>query len=551
MVGAGWYRPPLASRGGVTPPTTPPVSLDPSPVPHPSRRMSAAIVQVREAVQQLPPQRRLLLGAVVVGVVAALLLVARWASQPDYALLFGSLAAQDAGRVVEQLEADGVTYDLRDGGTAVYVPRDEVYGLRLRLATEGVVTDGPAGYELFDGGTLGMTDFMQKLNVKRALEGELARTIGSVRQIQSARVHLVLPERSPFRDQQTAPSASVVLSVRGSLAPEQVSGVTALVAGAVEGLEPTGVTVLDEAGRLLASPLADAAEGGASQVQARREVEDHLAGAGQSMLDRMLGPGRAVVRVAADLDLSTEVTETAAVDPESQTVISEETQQEAADGGTAESRVRNFEVTRETRRAEREAGQIRTLTVSVLLDEAAPPADGRPAEDGARTAFSDEQVRQIEALVKNAVGYDEARGDRFAVQQIRFTAEPDAAPLLPGGPLDWAGLALRYLVVLVALFMGYRLLRRLADGLAAPPEPVALDSAPSPAGLLDGPDAPPTVATAGDVYAAKLSDEAQARLEEAPDLLEDVRAHVVESPEAAAALVRAWLREDAERDALA
>ena len=510
----------------------------------------SALVQAREAVQQLPPQRRLLLGGVVVGVVAALLLVARWASAPDYALLFGGLGAQEAGRVVEQLEADGVTYDLRDGGTAVYVPRDDVYGLRLRLATEGVVSDGPAGYELFDGGTLGMTDFMQKLNVKRALEGELARTIGSVRQVNSARVHLVLPERSPFRDQQTAPSASVVLSVRGSLAPDQVAGVTALVAGAVEGLEPTGVTVLDEAGRLLASPGAAGAEAGSSsQVEARREVEDHLAGAGQSMLDRMLGPGRAVVRVAAELDLSREVTETASVDPESQTVISEETQQETADGGTAESRVRNYEVTRETRRAEREAGQIRTLTVSVLLDEAAPPADGRPAEDGARTAFSDEQVRQIEALVKNAVGYDEARGDRFAVQQIRFSAEPADAPLLPGGPLDWAALALRYAVVVVALVLGYRLLRRLADGVAAPPEPVALDSEPSPAGLLDGPDAPPTVATAGDVYAAKLSAEAQAQLEEEPDLLEDVRAHVVESPEAAAALVRSWLREDAEQAA--
>ena len=184
----------------------------------------------------------------------------------------------------------------------------------------------------------------------------------------------------------------------------------------------------------------------------------------------------------------------------------------------------------------------------MLLDEAAPPAEGRPAEDGERTAFSDEQVRQIEALVKNAVGYDEARGDRFAVQQIRFTAEPADSPLLPGGPLDWAALALRYAVVVVALVLGYRLLRRLADGVAAP-DPVALDSEPSPAGLLGGPDAPPTVATAGDVYAAKLSAEAQAQLEEEPDLLEDVRAHVVESPEAAAALVRAWLREDAEQAA--
>lgn len=518
--------------------------------------MSTALVQAREAVQQLPPQRRLVLGAVVVGVVAALLLVARWASQPDYALLFGNLAAQDAGRVVEQLEAQGVAYDLREGGAAVYVPREEVYGLRLSLATEGVVTDGPAGYELFDGGTLGMTDFMQKLNVKRALEGELARTIGSVRQVNSARVHLVVPERSPFRDQQTAPSASVVLSVRGALTPDQVAGVTALVAGAVEGLDPTGVTVLDEAGRLLASPLVAGAEGGSSsQVQARREVEDHLAGAGQSMLDRMLGPGRAVVRVAADLDLSREVTETAAVDPESQTVISEETQQETVDGGGAESRVRNYEVTRETRRAEREGGQIRTLTVSVLLDEAAPPAEGAEAEDGERTAFTDEQLRQIEALVKNAVGYDEGRGDRFAVQQIRFSAEAADTPMLPGGPLDWVGLVLRYAVVLVALFLGYRLLRGLADGLSAEPDaPVALDSQPSPAGLLDGSDgAPPRTieSVEGDVLADKLSAEAQARLDEAPDLLEDVRAHVVESPEAAAALVRAWLQEDAAREAAA
>ncbi len=174
------------------------------------------------------------------------------------------------------------------------------------MATAGVVTDGPAGYELFDTGTLGMTDFMQRLNVKRALEGELSRTISSIRQIERARVHLVLPERSPFRDQQAAPSASVVLAVRGSLSAEQVVGVTALVAGAVEGMSPNEVTVLDEAGRMLAGPGAAGAESGLStaQVRMRQEVETYLAGAGQSMLDEMLGPGRAVVRVAADLDLA-------------------------------------------------------------------------------------------------------------------------------------------------------------------------------------------------------------------------------------------------------
>ena len=161
-----------------------------------------------DTVRQMPVQRRALLGGLVVGVVGLLLGVANWASQPEYALLFGSLPTEDAGRVVQQLETDGVAYELRDGGASIYVPAEEVYGLRLRLATEGVVSNGPAGYELFDGGTLGMTDFMQRLNVKRALEGELARTIGSIQQVSAARVHLVLPERSPFRDQQ-APAQRV------------------------------------------------------------------------------------------------------------------------------------------------------------------------------------------------------------------------------------------------------------------------------------------------------------------------------------------------------
>lgn len=527
--------------------------------------MQAALAQARSAFSQLPASRRAALIGVVAGVLVLLLVVARWAAQPDYALLFGSLSPADAGRVVEQLEADAVQYSLRDGGTAIYVPRDEVYGLRLRLATEGVVSDGPAGYELFDGGTLGMTDFMQRLNVKRALEGELARTIGSVQQVESARVHLVLPERSPFRDQQTPPSASVVLSVRGPLSPEQVAGVTALVAGAVEGMTPDQVTVIDEAGRMLAGPQAGGGATGMSsaQLRMRQEVEEHLARAGQTMLDQMLGAGRAVVRVSADLDLARTETEANRVDPESQTMISEERQEEAGEAGTgAQSTVRNYELSRETVRAEREAGEIRGLTVSVLLDEAAPPADPRaPREAGAPTPFSEAQLRQIESLVKNAVGFNPERGDRFAVQQIRFNPDGGA-----GGATDasaqraeWVALGVRYGVILLALFLAYRLLRSLVRRLDAPAE------APAPAPVLpvidvampampaysgDGASVPlpdyaaprATIeAVEGDVYAAKLAPGTTL----ASDLLADVTAHVENSPADAAALVRAWLHEDA------
>lgn len=512
----------------------------------------SALVQVRQSVRQLPPARLALLGGVVVGVIALLLGVARWASAPDYALLFGNLSAADAGGVVEQLDAEGVAYDLRDGGASIYVPRDDVYGLRLRLASEGLVSDGISGYELFDAGTLGMTDFMQRLNVKRALEGELARTIGSIQQVQSARVHLVLPERSPFRDQQQTASASVVLAVRGSLGPDQVSGVAALVAGAVEGMTPGEVTVIDEAGRVLTGP-GDAEAGLTSgQLRIRQEVEDHLAGAGQTMLDQMLGPGRAVVRVAADIDLARTQTETQAVDPESQTLVSEEKQEEMGQGTGATSSVRNYDFTRETRRSEQEAGAVRKLTISVLLDEAAPPA--ADAADAEPTPFTAAQLRQIESLVKNAVGFDEARGDQFAVQQIRFNPDPEAR-LGGAGTLwmEWAALAVRYLVVLLALFLAYRLLGSLVARLdAAPdPEPASVALA-TPATSGDGAAfalptlSSPTVidAVEGDVYGARLSPEARHQLAEAPDLLTNVSAHIQEHPAIAAELVRGWLRED-------
>ncbi|GAB5537427.1 MAG: flagellar basal-body MS-ring/collar protein FliF [Rubricoccaceae bacterium] len=538
--------------------------------------MTDLLAQARAALQQLTPQRRLLLGGVVVGVVGLLLLVGRWATQPDYALLFGDMPAPDAGRVVEQLDTEGITYDLRDGGTSIYVPRSEVYGLRLRLATNGVMSHGTAGYELFDGGTLGMTDFMQKLNVKRALEGELSRTISSIQQVESARVHLVLPERSPFRDQQTAASASVVLSVRGTLAPDQVAGVTGLVAGAVEGMSPSEVTVLDEAGRMLASPqMANGSDAGMSttQVQMRQEIERHLSDAGQSMLDQMLGPGKAVVRVAADLDLARTSTETNSVDPEAQVLISEERQSETGANNEAESSVRNFDVTRQTQRTEREAGAIQALTISVLLDEAAPPVEvARPQEDeegeAAPTPFSDEQLRQIEALVKNAVGFNEERGDQFAVQQIRFQAPevPEDGFFAAGQGAIWVGMGLRYGVLLLALFLAYRVFRRMTDALAAPPEtPDATDAlssgdgsegenAPdrqlegeSPEGLPEtGPPTTTIETVEGDPYAAKLSVEATQQLASTPDLIEDVRAAVVDSPDAAASVVKTWLKEDAE-----
>lgn len=530
----------------------------------------AFLQQLRLFLGRLSVAQRVTLGAVVLGVVAVLVAVASWAGRPDYALLFGRLDATDAGRIVEALREEGIPYQLRDGGSAVYVPSRHVYDLRLRLAARGLVSQGPVGYELFDGGTLGMTDFMQKLNHRRALEGELARTIASVDGVQQARVHLVIPERSAFRDRQAPPTASVVLALRGNarLAQEQVNAIAQLVAGAVEGMAPRDVTVLDARGNLLSDPDAGSPEATLStaQLRARRAIEEHLTQSGQSMLDRVLGPGRAVVRVAATLDNATLVQERETIDPESATIISEERMQEPTEMGEAASAVRNYELSRVRERQERAAGQIAYLTVSVVLDYKQAPvrlaADGSP-EATEPVAYTEEELREIEELVKNAVGFNAERGDRIAIHQTRFdtSAETHFASLLRDQDRQeriqtWV----RYGVIALALALIALIFRSAARRMADPDtlEPIRLvarrvEDAPEegaralPGGTFTA-TADDELVLVDDFYTSKLSPEARARLKAKQHMYDEVKQQVLARPEDTAELLRAWL---AEEDALA
>jgi flagellar M-ring protein FliF len=529
--------------------------------------------------------QKLALGTVLVGGVALLVGVAYWANQPDYALLFGRLEATDASRVVETLRSENVAYKLEEGGTAVYVPQEKVYDLRLRFAGEGVVSEGPVGYELFDGGTLGMTDFMQKLNYKRALEGELARTIANVRQVSQARVHLVLPERSPFRDQQTRPSASVVLQPAGRtrMDPGQIEGIASLVAGAVEGMALADVTVLDTRGTLLSDPDAGDADARltSTQLRTQRALEEHLTRNGQSMLDRVLGPGRAVVRVAADLDFSRTVTEGDAIDPESATVISEERLEEQAAGDASASTVRNYELSRTRQRTERSAGEIDVLTVSVVLDHRPPVVLAAEADGDAPPPepepYTEAELSEVEDLVKNAVGFNPERGDRFAIHQARFDTSIDDQIVEEMRDLEQGErlqLYLRYGLMALALGLAAFLIRsaartvatadpmslvtgqpaaalpgrttaaELAERAGAP----ALENGQRPA-LLAGPDDDDDdFHLVDDIYTSKLSPEAKARIKAKKKLYEEIQESVISRPEDAADLLGAWIAADRNKE---
>lgn len=540
--------------------------------------MDSYLDSIKQFVGRLTLGQQVALSSVVLGGIALLIGIAYWAGRPDYALLFGNLQATDAGKIVESLDAQKVTYEIRDSGSSIYVPRQNVYELRLKLAGEGLVSDGPAGYELFDKGTLGMTDFMQKLNLKRALEGELARTISSIKQVELCRVHLVIPDHSPFRETQAQATASVVLQLGGGarLTPQQIEGVTELVAGAVEGLSPNGVTILDTRGNLLSNPEAgngDVAVGSA-QLKMERAVENHLTEQGQSMLDQVLGPGNAIVRVAATLDFSHRVAETQSIDPESATVISEETLEETNNPGSANSTVKNYELTRTKERLEKEVGDVSFLTVSVILNYKVQPT---PEGEGAATPpepepYSPEELKNIESIVQNAVGFNPQRGDRIAIHQTRFDTSVDqqiAEDLKVQRRDQQMQLYLRYGLMAVALALAVWLIRSasrhvtvgagasrsgrpaLPADLAQRTPKLASSSAPLPLNAVAERAQPPEddddPVAVDDVYASKLSPEARKRLKAKHLMYEEIKQQITTQPDDTIEVIRSWMAEDRTR----
>lgn len=532
--------------------------------------MNPYLENAKAFLERLAPSQRLALGGVLIGGIGLLIAIAYWTSRPDMTLLFGKLSATDANTVVEALQTEGTRYELKENGSAVYVPRDQVYELRLRFAAQGLVSDGQAGYELFDAGTLGMTDFMQKLNLKRALEGELARTIASIRMVEMARVHLVVPERSAFATEQKQPTASVVVQTTGGqkLSSEEVEGITSLVAGAVEGLAPENVTVLDVRGNLLSNPDKPDEDASLSTAQLRMQhaMESHLAESGQTMLDRVVGPGNAIVRVSASLDFSRGVQERDLIDPESQTVVSEEKLDEQAGEGTASSQVRNYELSRTRERIEKSTGDVKYLTVSVILNQKVEAVGAGEAATVETRPYSEAELREIEALVQNAVGFNPQRGDRFAIHQTRFDTTADEAAeaqIKSAEQQQQLELYLRYGLVLLAIGLVFWLVRSATRRLTAPQAPVQLEARQTgpqklgsarvtPEGKIvrvneDGaPVEEEDTVMIDDIYTSRLSTEAKARLKAKHLVFEEIKEHVNQRPNEAADLIRSWLADDVE-----
>ncbi len=397
--------------------------------------------------------QRLLVGGLSVAVIVTFFFLIFWLNRPDYKILYSKLYAEDAATVVDMLQKEKVPYQLEDNGSTIMVPADKVYDLRLKIAGEGNLHGQGLGFEIFDEVKVGQTDFVQHINYQRALQGELARTISEFPQVERARVHLVIPHKSLFIEEQAQPSASVVLKVKqgDKLESSQIQGIVNLVALAVEGMSPDNITVSDTGGEILYSPKGLEESGGLSstQVEKKLTMEQTLELRIEQMLSPLYGPGRVIAKVNADLDFSQKTIRSEEYDPTSAVVRSEQRSEETqkgqaniqsgspdpnfrGDGGgdalsnqdsSRETRTTNYEINKVERQIVAPVGELKRLTVAVIVD--GTYSEQKAQGDGAEAQFafaprSQEEIDRIRQLVANAVGIDEARGDTLEVTSMSF-----------------------------------------------------------------------------------------------------------------------------------
>ncbi len=408
---------------------------------------------------QIGPTKLGLMGGVLFMLLMFFIFVTMRVSTPDMEIVFSDLSAPDSAALATRLEEEQIAYSISSDGSQVLVSQDDIPRARLIAAREGVPNGGGIGYELFDQQTgFGTTNSQEKINRKRALEGELGRTISSIDQVKSARVHLVLPERELFSRDTAPASASVLVALKrgssGVLGREQIASIQALVASAVPDMKPSDVSISDTSGRLLARGGDD--EDLLMTVKAeemRRSYEQRMTRAIEELVGRAVGAGRVQAIVAADLNFDRVSQNEEIYDPESQVVRSSQLVEENAserevgdqgvsvennlpvgggdllldNGPTSQSsrleETTNYEVSRIVKNTVKEAGEIKRLSVSVMVDGTySLNAEG----ERVYTPRSDEELSKIESLVRSAIGFDDDRGDLITIETMQFaTLEVD------------------------------------------------------------------------------------------------------------------------------
>ena len=520
---------------------------------------------------------------------AFFLYIAGAITEPPKTILYAGLDPRDAAAVTAKLDGMNVKYDAKGDGNTILVPADQVTKLRMALAQDNLPAAG-VGYEIFDkSDAFGTTAFVQNINRLRALEGELARSIQTIDGVQSARVHLVVPERQVFsRDDQT-PSASVVLKTRAVMGRGQVAAVQHLVAAAVASLTPDRVAIVDDRGNLLAGgddkTGADATS--ANQEQSTTDYEDRLRQRVESIVASVVGAGHVRVQVAADMNYNHTSTTSESYDPDSKVIRSTQTVEQnatdtaaspqasvsvanalpnaansapgdsskSASGRTEETT--NYEISKKVTTSTQDGGDVKHLSVAVVVDGSVT-GSGANAPYKPRTAA---EMAQITNLVKSAMGFDPARGDQVQVSNMEFArvsadladGTPASKPLLGLDASYWFKIIEASIMCLTALLIGLFVARPLIGRMFAPnppSQPVQLTGTSPVAGALPAPGqatgsapqeagSPPLRILPAQPGIDLSQIEGQVRDSSVKKIGEVVNAH----PEEALAIIRTWLHQ--------
>jgi flagellar M-ring protein FliF len=417
-----------------------------------NQNLSKLLGQLRDIWNQLGPSQRLNVAAATLVLVAGLGAMALWSSRVDYGLLYGGLSDSEASKVIAALDDAKVPYKTGSGGS-ILVPSDKVYAMRMQLAGRGIPSGDGVGFEIFDKANFGISDFVQRANYTRAIEGELARTISQIDEVASARVMIVMPENRLLLDKDTFPTASVFVHVRGTaqLEPQSINSIRFLVANSVEGLKPNHVSVVDNLGNVLSENTDDDSLTGltSTQLAARRNLEQYLAKKAQDMMDKVLGPGQAIVRVSADINYDTVTRSDEKYDPDGQVIKTQTKDDQTTESSTtanttpagitantlastnsaagSSAPLNNTQDHKTTSTVEYDvgvttsslvqaAGGIKRLTASVSI-AAVEQGTGDQRKVVPRTS---DQLDKLRSIVASAVGIDTTRGDTIALEELPF-----------------------------------------------------------------------------------------------------------------------------------
>jgi flagellar M-ring protein FliF len=443
--------------------------------------LAGPLARIRSVLSTISLGQKVVIGLLAVGLLLGGFFFYNWITAPTLSPLFSNLASTDASAIVDELNAEGVSYQLADGGSTIMVPNDQVYNLRLTMSGKGLPAGQDTGYSLLDQQGITTSEFQQQVTYQRAVEGELAKTLEAIKGVNTAVVHIALPKDQVFVADQGKPTASVLLDLGAGtqLSGEQISAVTNLVSSSIEGMDPKDVTVADSDGQVLSAAGQVSAAAGDQRSAMETDYEDRLAANAQKILDQVLGPNHAVVSVRADLDLSQRqstsesysynqgtppISSSQSTETYSGTggavggVLGPENTGTATGSGNSaynkSDTTDNNAVDKTTTTTQDAPGSIKRLTVSVVMDG---------------TVAGNLNQQQVQSLIGNAVGLDTARGDAITVAAMPFDtsaaqqakAEVEAAKKAEQQAQMWSlvktgGIALGILLVILIVWLRSR-----------------------------------------------------------------------------------------------